>query len=238
MKFSMVAVVSLGLLVASALAADEKAATKIADPANANAPAPKDLRQKVSYGIGLSIGKNLASQSIDLDTEVFTQGLKDALTKKAQAYTDAQIQEAMMAYQQQLLAAKSKEGETFLAENKKKAGVTTLPSGLQYKVLKQGTGKTPKASDTVSVNYEGRLIDNTVFDSSAKGGAPVSFPVEGVIKGFSEALQLMKVGSKWQLYIPSSLAYGQTPPQGSPIGPNAPLIFDLELVEVKEGAPK
>jgi FKBP-type peptidyl-prolyl cis-trans isomerase FklB len=229
MKFSMVAVVSLGVVAASALA-DEKAAPGAADPAL------KDVRQKASYGLGVSIGKSLTTQAADIDPELFSQGLKDALGKKTPRMTDQQIQEALNAYQQELVAKKSQEGETFLAENKKKAGVTTLPSGLQYKVLKAGAGKVPKATDTVSVNYEGRLIDNTVFDSSAKTGAPVSFPVGGVIKGFSEALQLMKTGSKWQLYIPSSLAYGPNPPPGSKITPNSPRIFDLELVEVKEGA--
>jgi len=229
MKFSMVAVVSLGLLVASAFA-DEKGAPGAADPAL------KEVRQKASYGLGVSIGKNLASQAADLDPELFTQGFKDAMAGKASRMTDQQIQEALMAYQTELVSKKTKEGETFLAENKKKEGVTTLPSGLQYKVLKQGTGKTPKATDTVTVNYEGRLIDNTVFDSSAKSGAPVSFQVGGVIKGFSEALQLMKTGAKWQLYIPAGLAYGPNPPPGSKITPNAPLIFDLELVDVKEGA--
>jgi FKBP-type peptidyl-prolyl cis-trans isomerase FklB len=232
MKHSMVALVSLGLLVASALAQQP-----------ATAPAPKaddsglkDSRQKASYGIGLLTGKNLMSQAPNLDTNLFVQGLKDAYAKKPALLTDDQIKDALVAYQQEMVALKAKEGETFLAENKKKEGVTTLPSGLQYKVLKQGTGKSPKATDTVSVNYEGRLIDNTVFDSSAKQGAPVSFPVNGVIKGFSEALQLMKVGSKWQVYLPSNLAYGASPPPGSQIGPNSPLIFDLELVEVKEGS--
>ena len=161
--------------------------------------------------------------------------MKDALGGKNPRLTDQQIQEALAAYQQEMMAKKAKEGEIFLAENKKKDGVVTLPSGLQYKVLKAGTGKTPKATDTVTVNYEGRLIDKTVFDSSAKQGQPVSFQVGGVIKGFSEALQLMKVGSKWEVYIPSNLAYGATPPPGSRITPNAPLIFDLELVDVKEG---
>jgi FKBP-type peptidyl-prolyl cis-trans isomerase len=229
MKFSIVAVMSLGIVAASALAQD-KDAPKGADSGL------KDARQKASYGLGLSIGKNLKAQAEDLDSETFSQGLKDALAGKAPLLTEAQIQEAMLAYQQELVAKKTKEGETFLAENKKKPGVTTLPSGLQYKVIKQGTGKSPKASDTVTVNYEGRLADKdgTVFDSSAKHGGPANFQVDGVIKGFSEALQLMKVGSKWEVYIPSNLAYGPSPPPGSRITPNAPLVFDLELVEVKD----
>jgi FKBP-type peptidyl-prolyl cis-trans isomerase len=225
--FSMVAVAGLGLVVASVLA-DEKAEPKPADPEL------KEVRQKASYGLGLSVGRSLMTQAADIDTELFGQGLKDAFGGKTPRLTDQQIQEALVAYQQENVAKKAKEGEAFLAENKKKEGVIALPSGLQYKVLKGGTGKQPKATDTVTVNYEGRLIDKTVFDSSAKQGQPVSFQVGGVIKGFSEALQLMRVGSKWQLYIPSSLAYGATPPPGSRIPPNSPLIFDLELVDVKE----
>jgi len=223
MKFSMVAVVSLGLLVGSAFA-DDKGAPKPADSEF------KDARQKASYGLGLGAAKSLIAS--DIDTELFVQGLKDAIAGKPRM-TDQQIQEAVVAFQQELVAKKSKESETFLAENKKKEGVVTLLSGLQYKVLKSGTGKTPKATDTVTVNYEGRLIDGAVFDSSAKQGQPVSFPVGGVIKGFSEALQLMKVGSKWQIYIPSNLAYGPRAQQGIP--PNSTLIFDLELVDAKEG---
>jgi len=198
----------------------------------------KDARQKASYGLGLSIGKNLKTQAGDLDSDAFSQGLKDALSGKPPLLNDTQIQEAMAAYQQELVSKKAKEGETFLAENKKKPGVTTLPSGLQYKVIKPGSGKSPKASDTVTVKYEGRLADKegTVFDSSDKHGGPASFQVDGVIKGFSEALQLMKVGAKWEVYIPANLGYGATPPPGSRITPNAPLVFDLELVEVMEGA--
>jgi len=133
---------------------------------------------------------------------------------------------------QQLADKNQKEGEVFLAENKKKKGVITLPSGLQYQVIKEGTGKIPKATDTVTTHYRGTLIDGTEFDSSYKRGEPASFPVNGVIKGWTEALQLMKVGSKWQLFIPSNLAYG---PQGAgqAIGPNATLIFEIELLSIK-----
>ena len=124
----------------------------------------------------MNVGQNLATQAADLDSELFIQGMKDAFGGKTPRLTDQQIQEAMVAYQQEMVAKKAKEGETFLAENKKKEGVVVLPSGLQYKVLKAGTGKTPKATDTVTVNYEGRLIDKTVFDSSAKQGQPVTLP--------------------------------------------------------------
>ena len=125
------------------------------------------------------------------------------------------------------------EGEAFLAENKKKEGVKTLPSGLQYKVITEGTGKSPKASDTVTVNYRGTLIDGTEFDSSYKRGQAASFQVNGVIKGWTEALQLMKEGAKWQLFVPSNLAYGEKGTGSGPIGPNATLVFEVELISVK-----
>jgi FKBP-type peptidyl-prolyl cis-trans isomerase len=229
MKYSMIAMVCSALVVASALA-QEKAAPKPTDSEL------NDVRQKASYGVGLSVGKQLAAQGIDLDPEPLAQGIRDALAGKAQRLTDQQIKDAMVAYQEELISKKSRDGEAFLAENKKKEGVKTTASGLQYKVIKEGAGKSPKATDTVTVNYEGRLTDNTVFDSSAKNGGPRSFRVGEVIKGFSEALQMMKTGSKWQLYIPANLAYADRPPPGGRITPNVPLIFDLELVDVKEGA--
>jgi FKBP-type peptidyl-prolyl cis-trans isomerase len=228
MKFSMVAVVFSALVAASALG-DEKETPKPADSGL------NDARQKASYGVGLSFGKQIAAQGIDLDLESLVGGIRDALAGKGPRLTDQQIQEAMVAYQQDLIAKKTKDGEAFLEENKKKDGVKITASGLQYKVIKEGTGKSPKATDTVTVNYEGRLTDNTVFDSSSKNGGPQSFPVNGVIKGFSEALQMMKTGSKWQVYIPANLAYGANPPARGRITPNVPLVFDLELIDVKEG---
>jgi FKBP-type peptidyl-prolyl cis-trans isomerase len=230
MKFSffMAATASLALMVPP-VRAQEKAAPKAVDPDL------KDARTKASYGIGMGLGKNLSASFPDLDVELFAQGLKDAYGGKPARLTDQQIQEALQAYQQESNARKTKEGESFLAENKKKPGVVTTTSGLQYKVLKEGTGKTPKATDTVTVNYEGRLIDNRVFDTSAKTGQPARFQVGGVIPGFKEALQLMKAGAKWEVYIPANLAYGAAPPPGSLISPNAPLIFNLELLEVQEG---
>jgi FKBP-type peptidyl-prolyl cis-trans isomerase FklB len=234
MKYRMIAAVGLGLVAASALAQDKGAAQ--------GDPELKDLRQKASYSLGIDIGRKLKAQAIDLDGDLLSRGIKDAMAGKA-ALKDEDMRAAMLAFQQELAAKQNaamqvqadknkKEGEDFLAANKKKPGVVTLPSGLQYQVIKEGTGKTPKATDTVTTNYEGKLIDGTVFDSSNKHGGPASFPVNGVIKGWTEALQLMKTGSKWKLFIPSDLAYG---PQGRPpaIGPNALLVFDLELVDVK-----
>jgi FKBP-type peptidyl-prolyl cis-trans isomerase FklB len=208
----------------------------------------KDQKDKVSYGIGVSIGNNLKRQSVEVNLDVLFQGIKDSLTGGKMLMTEQEISETMMNFQKELMAKQQahrkelgeknkKEGEEFLAENKKKEDVVTLPSGLQYKVIKEGDGKIPTINDTVIVNYRGTLIDGTEFDSSYKRGQPVTFPVKGVIPGFSEALQLMKVGSKWQLFIPSNLAYGERG-AGEEIGPNATLIFELELVSIKEGTSK
>jgi len=204
----------------------------------------KDKKDKVSYAIGLDVGNAMKKQSIDINTDIFVKGLQDALSGGKKLMTDDEIRETMTAFSREMaekqketmkkLGEKNKqEGDAFLAENKKKEGVKTLPSGLQYKVITEGTGKTPKATDTVTVNYRGTLIDGTEFDSSYKRGQPATFSVNGVIKGWTEALQLMKEGSKWQLFIPSELAYGDRG-AGGQIGPNATLIFDVELISVTE----
>ena len=208
----------------------------------------KDQKDKVSYSIGINIGKNLKKQSVEVNPDILLQGIKDALSGGKTLMTDQEVNETMMNFQKEMMAKQQarmkelgeknkKEGEAFLAENKKKEGVKTLPSGLQYKIIKEGDGKIPTINDTVTVNYRGTLIDGTEFDSSYQRGQPASFPVKGVIAGFSEALQLMKVGSKWQLFIPSNLAYGERG-AGNEIGPNATLVFELELVSIKEGAGK
>jgi len=240
----LVAAPALVLTVGLAFAADEKGKKPEAAPAGAAGSGLKDVREKASYGIGLSIGKSFKAQSADFDPEIVSRGIKDGISGGKALLTDAQIKEAIASFQEDLaskqaVAAKgaaernAKEGEKFLAENKKKDGVVTTKSGLQYKVIKKGTGKTPKKTDTVTTNYEGTLIDGTVFDSSIKRGEPASFPVDGVIAGWTEALQLMKVGDKWQLFIPSDLAYGDHPRPGGPIGPNATLIFEIELLDIK-----
>jgi FKBP-type peptidyl-prolyl cis-trans isomerase FklB len=205
----------------------------------------KTQKDKVSYSIGLDIGRNMQAQSIEVDPRIFLQGLKDGLstdTSRARLLTDTEIQTVMTEFQKEMTAkmeAKQKAasekgkkaGEAFLAANKKKPGVITLPSGLQYKILKSGTGKSPKAEDTVTTNYKGTLIDGTEFDSSFKRGEPAKFPVNGVIKGWTEALQLMKEGDSWELYIPSDLAYGDTG-AGQAIAPGATLIFQVDLIKV------
>lgn len=203
----------------------------------------KSDRDKVSYSIGLEIGNNFKKQSIDVDADILARGMKDALSGSKPLMTDKEIQDTMTAFQKDMMAKQAekakalaeknkKDEEAFLAENKKKEGVKTTSSGLQYKVIKDGEGPMPKATDTVTVNYRGTLIDGTEFDSSYKRGEAATFPVEGVIAGWTEALQLMKVGSKYQLFIPSNLAYGERG-AGQAIGPNSTLIFEVELLSIK-----
>lgn len=202
----------------------------------------KDQKDKVSYSIGLDIGTTLKRQLIDVNEELLNKGIQDGLSGAKPLMTDEQTKATMSTFQKDMIAkqaaAKKVTGEKnaaaakkFLAENKTKEGVKTTASGLQYKVLKDGTGPNPKATDTVKVNYRGTTIEGTEFDSSYKRGQPASFPVNRVIKGWTEALQLMKVGSKYQLFVPADLAYGEKG-AGSDIGPNATLIFDVELLGV------
>ncbi len=200
-------------------------------------------QQKISYTIGSDIGKNLQRSMYDFDQAALMQGMKDALAKKELLLDEKEVSEMLKLFQKIAGEAQKKsqtekgetntmEGEKFLAENKEKEGIVVLPSGLQYKVLEEGKGKKPLATNKVKVHYRGTLIDGTEFDSSYKRGEPIEFPVNGVIKGWTEALQLMAEGSKWMLYIPSELAYGARG-AGGQIGPNATLIFEVELLEVK-----
>jgi FKBP-type peptidyl-prolyl cis-trans isomerase len=204
----------------------------------------KTQKDKFSYSLGMKMGENLHKQSVPVDPAILARGLKDALAGGKTLLTDDEAQAAIMEVQndmrkkqqekaQEAGAANKKEGEAFLAANKGKEGVVTLPSGLQYKILKEGTGPKPTAGDTVSCNYRGTLIKGTEFDSSYKRGQPASFPVTGVIKGWTEALQLMPVGSKWQLFIPSDLAYADRG-AGADIGPDTTLIFEVELLSIED----
>jgi len=193
----------------------------------------KNQKEKVSYIIGTDIGGNFKRQSVDVDPNILAKGIQDALSGAKLLLTKEEIQEAMVAFQKEMTEKQKQRGETFLSENKKKEGVKTLPSGLQYKVVKAGTGKKPKLNDTVTVHYRGTLIDNTEFDSSFRRGQPATFPVSGVIPGWTEALQLMEEGAKWQLFIPPNLAYGERG-AGGLVGPNATLIFEIELISVQE----
>jgi len=239
----------LGLLVVVAVpligaedtpkATDEAAKAKFANDA-----------EKFSYTIGARTGqqlKQLADMGMEVSLEEYIHGVRDAMEGKDLALTDEAMQEVMKSFQQEMMAKqqakREKEGKEnltagkdFLEANGKKDGVKVLPSGLQYKVLKEGTGDSPSLNDKVKAHYEGTLVDGTVFDSSYKRGEPATFALRGVIRGWTEALQLMQTGAKWQLFIPADLAYGD---RGSPpkIGSNATLIFEVELLEVIKGKP-
>ena len=218
------------------------AAKKPATTAKASPMTLTTEKDKFSYAVGMSIGNNLKQQSVDVDPAILTQGVKDMLAGKTVLTTEQaqdvlkKVQLAMHAKHEQEMAASAgtnqKLGDEFLKNNASQKDVVVLPSGLQYKVLKQGTGPKPKATDTVECNYRGTLINGTEFDASEKHGGPASFPVNQVIKGWTEALQLMPVGSKWQLFIPPNLAYGQG--GSGPIGPNETLVFEVELVGIKD----
>jgi FKBP-type peptidyl-prolyl cis-trans isomerase FklB len=234
----------------STTAKTPKPAAKTGQAPAAKAGAPMALttpKQKSSYAIGLSIGKTMKRDGVDVDSAALARGLRDAVSGNKPLLSDQDAQAALVALQLEVrkrqealhalaLEANKKEGDAYLALNKAKDGVVTLPSGLQYKILKEGTGPKPTVSDTVVCNYKGTLISGKEFDSSAKHGQPATFPVGQVIKGWTEALQLMPVGSKWQLFVPSDLAYGERGAgAGSEIDPNATLIFEVELLSI---APK
>ncbi|MFZ0978964.1 MAG: FKBP-type peptidyl-prolyl cis-trans isomerase [Candidatus Acidiferrales bacterium] len=223
-------------------------------PSNAPGPALTTDKQKQSYALGMNVARGISRQGADVDAAAMARGLRDTLSGAKPLLTDdeaeaalKQLEDVVKAKQdaelQKMGEANMKEGQEFLAANKTKDGVVTLPSGLQYKIITPGTGPKPTADDTVVCNYSGTLLDGKEFDSSYKRGQPAEFPLKGVIKGWTEALQLMPVGSKWQLFIPSDLAYG---PQGrGPIPPNSTLIFQVELLSIKgstgganPGAPK
>jgi FKBP-type peptidyl-prolyl cis-trans isomerase FklB len=230
------ALVAASCLATAAWVYAQEAEPKAEKPAG---DAELTVKQKASYGVGFSIATNLKRQGFtEIDLEQLAAGFADVYGKKEARLSPEDFQDAIPAFLQTLrekLAESNRAaGEAFLEANKAMEGVKTLPSGLQYKVLVEGKGASPKETDTVTTNYQGTLIDGEVFDSSYKRGEPASFPVNRVIKGWSEALQLMKVGSKWRLFIPSDLAYGATPPQGSSIGPNSVLIFDVELLGIEE----
>ena len=198
--------------------------------------------QKVSYIIGLDIGRNLANQGIEIEAQALSSGVADALSDAEPKLSEAEVQSIMMAFQTEMEAKQAQlkstesdknvaDGKAFLEINRMKDGVVTLASGLQYREVKTGSGKSPKASDKVTTHYKGTLIDGTVFDSSYDRGEPATFPVNGVIAGWTEALQLMNEGSVWELFIPANLAYG-TRGAGAKIGPNATLVFTVELLNV------
>jgi len=244
-------------LLAAALAAAFGVASAADEPAKKPAtPAPaaagKDAKppvaidkNKISYMVGMDIGRGLTQIKDDIDIKVVEQALEAVLKGEKTTMTQDEALQVRQAYMQQMqakrvaeqkaAAEKNKtEGAAFLAKNKSKSGVKATASGLQYEVEKEGTGPKPKATDTVKVNYLGTKIDGTKFDSSYDRGQPATFPLNGVIKGWSEGLQLMPVGSKYKLYVPADLAYGENAP--GPIGPNATLIFEVELLGIEDAA--
>lgn len=209
----------------------------------AEKPDLKDRRQKESYSLGFQFGRNMQYQGVDIDLETYAAGVRDGLGNQEPRMTDEEIRSVLQDFQQRLAKARQESlkaqaeknlaaGTTFLVENSKKDGVKTLPSGLQYKVLSEGSGKMPKASDTVTVHYRGTFIDGSEFDSSIARGQAASFQVNRVIAGWTEALQLMKEGSRWMLFIPPGLAYGE---RGAPprIPPQSTLVFEVELISIK-----
>ena len=223
----------------------QKAKTCTTDPKQGSAPlALETQKDKVSYAVGLNLGRGIHKEAVDVDPEILARGLRDGLRDAKPQMTDEEVQATLTELQKQVTAHQQearqqavdknkKAGEAFLAANKDKPGVVTLPSGLQYKIIEPGTGPKPTASDSVVCNYRGTLIDGTEFDSSYKRGQAATFPVGQVIKGWTEALQIMPVGSKWQLFIPPDLAYGERGTNGGPIGPNETLVFEVQLVSIQ-----
>ncbi len=205
-------------------------------------PELKNQKEKLSYIIGMDIGNDLKKQSVDIDTSLLLKGVKDALSGSQPLLTEQEIHETRAAFQKDLIAKQEKQeeigkknkkaGEAFFAENKKKEGVITLPSGLQYKVIRAGSGKKPKLTDTVRIHYRASLLNGGEFDSSYLRGRPDDYQVNGVIPGMTEALQLMEEGAKWRLFIPSNLAYGEQGKAGV-IGPGIALIFEIELLSIR-----
>lgn len=206
-------------------------------------PQLAEKKDRVSYSIGMDIGNNMKGQPFEVDPEMLAKGIRDVLSGGETLLTGEEARETLVELQKELVALQQerhrqaaeknrKEGEEFLAANKAKEGVVTLPSGLQYKVLKEGDGAVPKATDTVETHYRGTLLDGTEFDSSYARGETATFPVNGVIEGWKEALQKMQVGSKWQLFVPPSLAYGERG-AGRAIGPNQTLVFEVELLAIQ-----
>lgn len=228
MKHLLAAFLSIGLFSGLCFAGDK--------------PELKNLKDKESYSLGYQVGQTLKIQGLEIDPDLYASGLRDALGGTTPAMTPEEIQRTIAEVQKRTLAARQKElkekgeknrteSQAFMVANKAKEGVITLPSGLQYKILQEGSGKTPKASDEVTVNYTGFLLDGTEFDSSSKRGEPGSFRVDKVIPGWTEALQLMKEGSRWQLFVPPQLGYGER--NAGAIPPNSVLVFEVELLAVK-----
>jgi len=250
MKFRLVTASTLALLLTVTTAYAQQRSGKPATRSKQSKP--KTVTERISYGFGLNIGRRLAAslkqQGTNVDAEFLARGIADAIAGRKSQLTEDELSAAFRSYERvqalkrinanprlKAIADKNKkEGDAFLAANAKKPGVKVTKSGLQYKVLRPGTGPHPKATDTVTAHYHGTLLNGEVFDSSVKRGKPLEIGANRVIRGWSEALQLMKVGAKWRLFIPSELAYGLSPRPGGKIGPNAVLIFEVELIGIKK----
>lgn len=232
MKIKLVAAAAMGLVMSSTMAANDVTTLKTDT-------------DKLSYSIGEDLGKNFKRQGIDINAAAMAQGINDGMTNNPKSLmTDDQVKEVLSKFQKDMMAKRAAEitkkadenkanGEKFLSENKIKPGVVTLPSGLQYKIIKNGSGEKPSREDMVTVEYTGHLINGEVFDSTSKTGKPATFKLSQVIPGWIEALQLMPAGSTWEVYVPASLAYGDRS-VGGPIGPNETLIFNIHLISVKK----
>ncbi|MBS0290387.1 MAG: FKBP-type peptidyl-prolyl cis-trans isomerase [Proteobacteria bacterium] len=205
----------------------------------------KDNKDKISYSIGVDVGKGFVKQKIDVNMDPFIAGFKDGQAGKSTLMTEDEIRQTLMALQTEMIEKQKAElkaqaeknltaGQKFLDDNKKKKDVVALPDGLQYRIIKEGKGDSPKATDVVTTHYRGKLIDGTEFDNSYNRGEPVKFAVNGVIPGWTEALQLMKPGAKWEIFIPPKLAYGENG-VNQIIGPNSTLVFEVELLSVEKG---
>jgi FKBP-type peptidyl-prolyl cis-trans isomerase FklB len=201
----------------------------------------KSQKEKMSYIIGMDVGRSLKTQPMDIDLDIFFKAIRDIvsgekplLSEEEVRETMARLQKEIMENQQALVEKSKKQGEAFLVENKKKEGIMTLPSGLQYKVIRPGAGRKPKSSDTVTIHYRATLTDGTEFDNSYRRGEPQSLPVKDFIRGLGEALTLMQEGARWLLSIPPDLAYGESGVEGR-IGPNTTLIFEVELLSIQDG---
>ena len=232
MKFRLIVLVSVFFLSGQASAGEN--------------PVLKSQKDKLSYSIGIDMGRTFKKQSINLDPDILARGIRDGISGEKALMTDQEMKESMGVFREEMMKVRQaalmkqlgeknkKEGEAFLEENKKKEGVVTLPSGLQYKVINAGKGKKPQGTDTVRVNYRGTLINGNEFDSTYKRGKPEDLPLGKVIPGWNEALQQMQEGAKWEVFMPSNLAYGERSLPAKNIGPNATLVFEIELVSVQE----
>ncbi len=249
MKMKLVAAAVMSVAMSAAIAATEaddaaKGNNAAQAAESAKATTLNTDTEKLSYSIGADLGRNFKKQGIEIEPKAMAKGMQDAIKGDQLELSDEQMRDVLNKFQKDLMAKRNSEfnkksqenkakGEEFLAQNKAKEGVKELPSGLQYKVIEKGTGAKPIKSDTVTVEYTGRLINGQVFDSSEKTGKPATFKVSQVIPGWTEALQLMPAGSTWEIYVPADLAYGPRS-VGGPIGPNETLIFKIHLISVKK----